>query len=453
MEHFSHLTNDELAAEITTWSGRIAAGEAHLISLIDEFDRREAWGGPGLLSCAHWLTWSTGLGLTAARERVRVAGRLAELPEVEAAFSAGGMSWSQVRAVTRVAAVDDGVDWVDLARHASGSQLERICRGMRRVHKLAEGEADPELAAYRMRTRKRYDEDGNVVITIYANAEDGAVIDAGLGAVIADLERARAAATDDSAESSESDAPEETALRLVDDSAESLLAAPEPVRVTEADALLEMARRALEAQQAERPDVARRNRSALTAQVDPLSGWGRLKDGELLPPTSLTAALKSLPGRGGQLRVRPLTSADLTRLDLGRTVRDVSLPLRELLGTLDGERCRFPACTRRRKLHAHHVMYLVGRRLDRPGEPGAAVQSAPHPRAPAGIPTHVAPRPASRGQDQRRRASAAPPRVPWGNLAGLDPTGHITADTLPATHCDGRMDYRYVVSVLVQQAA
>lgn len=227
MTLFSQLTNEQLADEITTWSGRVAAGEAHQLSLIGEFDRREAWSGPGLLSCAHWLSWRTGLGLTAARERVRVAARLRELPEVEAAFSAGRISWSQVRAVTRVAATEDGIDWVDLARHSSGSQLERIWRGVRRGHRIAEQEADPELAAYRIRTTKRYAEDGNLVITIRANAEDGAVVLAGLQAVAADLEQRRAATGDDSAEAPvERAAPAQPARRP---------------RVTEADALLEMA--------------------------------------------------------------------------------------------------------------------------------------------------------------------------------------------------------------------
>ena len=80
MEPISSLTNTQLSDLITTWSGRIAAGEARLLALIAEFDRREAWGGPGLLSCAHWLVWKTGLSPGAAREKVRVARALADLP-------------------------------------------------------------------------------------------------------------------------------------------------------------------------------------------------------------------------------------------------------------------------------------------------------------------------------------------------------------------------------------
>ncbi|MCW2600338.1 MAG: hypothetical protein JWM02_2167 [Frankiales bacterium] len=60
------LSDDELAEEITTWAGRIAAGEARLLALIGEFDDRGAWGGPGLLSCANWLSWRLGMGRNAA---------------------------------------------------------------------------------------------------------------------------------------------------------------------------------------------------------------------------------------------------------------------------------------------------------------------------------------------------------------------------------------------------
>lgn len=118
-----------------------------------------------------------------------------------------------------------------------------------------------------------------------------------------------------------------------------------------------MARVALEAQTADSPAAARRHRSLLVAQIDPVSGWDRLRDGELVPPISLAVVMKTLPGRSGTDRLKPLTPQDLRLHDLGRTRRQPSLALRELLGTLDGERCRFPGCTRHRKLHAHHVEY------------------------------------------------------------------------------------------------
>ena len=87
--------------------------------------------------------------------------------------------------------------------------------------------------------------------------------------------------------------------------------------------------------------------------LDPLSGWGRTPSGELLPPMTLQQVLKTLPGRAQQ----KLQAAPHTRHDLGRRSRTVSPALRELLGQIDGERCRFPSCTRTAHLHAHHVRF------------------------------------------------------------------------------------------------
>ena len=42
MTALTDLSNDQLADEITTWAGRVAAGEARLVELIGEFDAREA---------------------------------------------------------------------------------------------------------------------------------------------------------------------------------------------------------------------------------------------------------------------------------------------------------------------------------------------------------------------------------------------------------------------------
>src|SRR5688500_5449539 len=126
MEPLSSLTVDELADGICLRAGRIAAAQAELLLWIAEFDRREGWGGPGMLSCAHWLSWRIGLSPGTAREQVRVARRLEELPAVAAAFGDGRLSYSKVRAITRVADVDDGVDWVDLGRHTSAAQLEKV---------------------------------------------------------------------------------------------------------------------------------------------------------------------------------------------------------------------------------------------------------------------------------------------------------------------------------------
>ena len=60
---------------------------------------------------------------------------------------------------------------------------------------------------------------------------------------------------------------------------------------------------------------------------------------------------------GGLLLTERFTAGRPAGRDLGRSSRLVSPALRELLGQLDGERCRFPSCTRTRNLHAHYVVF------------------------------------------------------------------------------------------------
>lgn len=132
-----------------------------------------------------------------------------------------------------------------------------------------------------------------------------------------------------------------------------------PPAATLTEGMEHIAQLALAGMAAERPDAAPRGRSRLTAYIDPLSG--RLPDGEVLPPAALEAVAGPLSTRHA---LRPLTVEDLTCHDLGRTQRLPRLALRELVGTLDGERCRSPGCTRRHKLQAQHVLF--GKTTDQP---------------------------------------------------------------------------------------
>ena len=432
MELISSLSDAELEAQVLTWSGRIAAGEARLLALIAEFDERGSWHGPGLLSCAHWLVWRTGLAPGAAREKVRVARALTDLPLVAAAMADGKMSFSQARAVTRVATPDDQLRWVELCRHTAASQLEKLVRGVARVRRTLQDEADPERGRWRNRTTTSYDEDGNLRLTMVLSAEQGAVVQAALASVQADLDRLAG--------------PEVTAAT----------SARAPAGTSLTDAMVELARRTLDAQGADR---ARRTRSQLTAQVDPVSGWARLADGELLPPTSLagvaslTQALKGLPGRAGPLRLRPLRPADLRASDLGRTARLPGHGLRDLLSCVDGERCRFPGCTRRRKLHAHHVTFWQdgGRTdLDNLVLVCARHHTLVHQH---GFQLTLQP-------DRRLGVATAEgvpvlhhPTPPWADPARLDPETSVSAETLTPDTLTARMDLGYCVAVLMQQAA
>ena len=93
---------DRLGDSIAELAARIQAATYELLVLVREFDERAGWN-EGFGSCAHWLNWRTGLALGAAREKVRVARALAELPRLSRAMQRGDLSYSKVRALTRVA--------------------------------------------------------------------------------------------------------------------------------------------------------------------------------------------------------------------------------------------------------------------------------------------------------------------------------------------------------------
>src|SRR5262245_7542227 len=95
-------TLDRPGDEIAELSAHLDAATARLLDLIRDFDAREGWGN-GFRSCADWLSWRVGLDKGAARERVRVARALGTLPRLARAFACGEISYSKVRALTRVA--------------------------------------------------------------------------------------------------------------------------------------------------------------------------------------------------------------------------------------------------------------------------------------------------------------------------------------------------------------
>jgi hypothetical protein len=109
------LPLERLEANITEWSGHIAAATAQLLEWIAAYDRREGWKSWGCKSAAHWLSWKCGDTLHTAREKVRVARALSDLPLIAIAFAHGQLSYSKVRAITRVAEPADDGEWRDPA--------------------------------------------------------------------------------------------------------------------------------------------------------------------------------------------------------------------------------------------------------------------------------------------------------------------------------------------------
>ncbi len=162
-----------LGDRIAELSARIQAATWELLSLIRQFDERNGWAG--CTSCAEWLGWRTGLAPGAAREHVRVARALADLPNLSDAMRRGRVSYSKMRAVTRVATPETEGDLLNVALSGTAAHVEKIVRAWRRVDRLAEQAEDRRQHETRS-LRTWVDEDGMVVVRGRLSPEVGAVV-------------------------------------------------------------------------------------------------------------------------------------------------------------------------------------------------------------------------------------------------------------------------------------
>ncbi|MCH8278348.1 MAG: DUF222 domain-containing protein [Proteobacteria bacterium] len=166
---------EQLGAEITELCSYIYAAESRLLTLIHEFDEKEYWAQLGLCSCAHWLNFKCGIGMGAAREKVRVAHALAELPKISEEFARGALSYSKVRAMTRIADEKNEDYLLMIAEHGTAHHVEKLVSKYRTAKRLQ----DPEIANEQYNDREvthYYDHDGCLVIKARLPAEQGALI-------------------------------------------------------------------------------------------------------------------------------------------------------------------------------------------------------------------------------------------------------------------------------------
>ena len=213
------LTGAQLGQAITLLSAQMNAANHHLLRMIAEFDRCSGWRLDGSMrSCAHWLVAHCGITLGAAREKVRVARQLEVLPEVNGVFAEGGISYSKVRAITRVATPDNEGFMVHLAQENTAGHLERLVSRYEPVAEpglagllewgsdeaaaagaagdAAENGAAPEPDAEAMRELARevywfHDEDGMWIMHAKLPPEQGQLVMKALQAVARPLAEAR----------------------------------------------------------------------------------------------------------------------------------------------------------------------------------------------------------------------------------------------------------------------
>src|SRR5881296_1808305 len=227
---------DQLGDEIAELSAHLDAATARLLDLIRDFDAEGGWN-TGFMSCAHWLCWRVGLELRAARERVRVARALGTLPRLAQALARGELSYSKVRALTRVATPETEERLLRVGRAGTAEHVERIVRGWRRMDRKAEAQE----ASQRHRNRALHvyhDEDGMVIIRARLEPEAGAVVVQALAAAREALHQ-RARATDavgGSAGPRFTDGPAGTSQRLACDATRVVMRHDADGQITEVGA-------------------------------------------------------------------------------------------------------------------------------------------------------------------------------------------------------------------------
>jgi hypothetical protein len=326
------LSLAELEAQITELAGHLNAANYRWLTLIGEFDRRRGWWDGRLHSCAHWLNFKCGLNLGAAREKVRVAHALGGLPKIAASMARGELSYSKVRALSRVAcpATEEGL--LMIALHGTAHHVERLVQGFRRAQEAEELSREAQQQANRSVTYE-YAEDGSLMLRARLPALAGAMLLRALEAALAGLPKAAISAK----------VVKELPIAYSARRADALAAVAESF-LTESHSAAKTANSA--------SSTADRYQVIVHVDAETLhqrtAGRCEIEQGPAIP----VETVRRLACDASLLTV--LESEQGEPLDVGRKTRSIPPAIRRALHTRDGG-CRFPGCTHQRYVDAHHI--------------------------------------------------------------------------------------------------
>jgi hypothetical protein len=351
---------ERLEAQICELAGHLAAATCRFLVLLADFDARRGWASWEMNSCAQWLSWKCQMSSGTAREHVRVARALRDLPVIRAEFGAGRLSYAKVRALTRIATPGTEEGLAEIAGPMTGNQLERFARAHRQV-----SQADDAAARIRRRLAWRFEEDGSLAGTFRLPPLAGAVLLKALRAAAGDLEHPH----DGDCVPAETPAGERPAAG----------GGQQPTVTSSglADALLVIAKAFLAGQvaAADNPDVYQvivhvgtgaAGVPAQTAGVSAETPPGpRPVPGH--PADPARCHVEDGPAIGASTAQMLACTATLswmghdhdgTLLDVGRRRRRPTATLRRAARERDHCRCRFPGCESRR-VDLHHIQHWI----------------------------------------------------------------------------------------------
>jgi Domain of unknown function (DUF222) len=364
------LEANRLQGELATLSAHINAATARFLELARAFVAQ----GTLVDDAARWLAFRCGMTTREAREHLRVAEALQELPGIRAAFSRGELTFTKVRSLVRVATPGSEEGLLELAAVLTASQLERALRAFRRLSVEEAGDShELEYVDY------YFDADGSLYLRARLAAEDGTLF---VRALEAARERVR-----------ERRREERAAADLGGEAARTF----EPPRSPNVEAIVELVSSALASSEHGVPERAR-----LVVHVD--------------------VAAVTADGHGrSELEAGPVISPETVRR-LGCDAETVTLIERDGLPVSVGRARRTVPPTLRRLLEARRDLLPLARVREPPPPPRPPPNALgpgrrDEPRQPR--PPLLAPRPArargrihDRGRSRRRTALPQPLRRP-----------------------------------------
>ena len=344
---------ERLEAQICELAGHLAAATCRFLVLLGDFDARRGWASWEMNSCAAWLSWKCQMSSGAAREHVRVARALRDLPVLRGEFGAGRLSYAKVRALTRIATPENEAGLAEMAGPMTGNQLERFARAHRQV-----SHADDAAARVRRRLAWRLEDDGSLAGTFRLPPLQGAVLLKALRAAAGDLEHRHGGKHEDVVETPADGQP---AMQTSSSLADALLIIAEAFLASKIAA-------------ADNPDVYQ---VVVHVGTSPLAVGEPVGVSAETPPA--TPAIPGDPADPARCHVEdgPAVSVstaqmlactailswmrhdhDGTLLDVGRRRRKPSAALRRAARERDKCRCRFPGCESRR-VDLHHIRHWI----------------------------------------------------------------------------------------------
>jgi Domain of unknown function (DUF222)/HNH endonuclease len=342
---------DELDAAICRLARHMNAESYRLLVLVRELDDRLGWMKWSFPNCAEWLAWRCGLSLSAAREKVRTAHALRDLPQISAAFRDGRLSYSKARALTRAAHAHDEDLLLAYALQATAAQVEERCRQIRNV-------APESLDVARRATERRalsvwrQAAAGTLRIAVEVPIEDGELIVRALARAVEAGEVASGPEFDaDGWHAQQADALVAIALAYLEPSR------VEPVADSELETDAEMPQD--EDSEATGSGTAHRSPRRRTSGADHYQVVVHIDETALRQAATGRSDLpletvKRLTCDGSLIAV--VEDGRGIPLGISRKQRTVPTPLKRALWSRD-RGCSFPGCERTRYVDGHHVRH------------------------------------------------------------------------------------------------